>query len=74
MRNLRAILFVAITVASIAPLYADDGWVGKTIIVKKKDLRFGHTDPKTKEQIYVGTLTQMDYLVQIGRASCRERV
>ena len=64
MRCVRSSLLVAMFVASAAPVRADDSWAGKTIIVKKKDLRFGHTDPKTKEQIYFGTLTQMDYVVR----------
>ncbi len=57
---LKSLLFLAFAV----PVLAEDTWVGKIVVITKKDARFGHTDPKTKEQVYFGTLTQMDYVVR----------
>jgi tetratricopeptide (TPR) repeat protein len=53
-----------LTLVAIASVHADDPWVGKTIIVKKNGVQFGHTDPKTGKQVLLGVLTRMDYVVR----------
>jgi len=42
---------------------ADDSWVGRIVVMKEPGVKFGYTDPKTEEQVYVGTLDRMSYRV-----------
>jgi tetratricopeptide (TPR) repeat protein len=69
MNSLRIALVAALCALIAAPAFAEDGWVGKIVVVTKKDARFGFTDPNTKEQVVLGTLTQMDYVVRGEQAS-----
>lgn len=64
MLKFRITLGVFFLFVAIASVRADDAWVGKTIIVKKNGIQFGHTDPKTGKQVLLGVLTRMDYVVR----------
>jgi tetratricopeptide (TPR) repeat protein len=44
------------------PTYADDSWVGKTVLVKKTNIRIGHTDDNDRE-VFVATLQYLAYKV-----------
>jgi tetratricopeptide (TPR) repeat protein len=65
MRSPRCILAVLIlTLAVASSAHADDSWVGKKIIIKGDNVKFGQTDPKTNEQVYFGELKLVDYTVR----------
>src|SRR5262245_3907837 len=69
MKPFRIAFMAALCAGAAAPLFAEDGWVGKVVVVTRKDARFGFTDPNTKEQVVLGTLTQMDYVVRGEQAN-----
>ncbi len=55
------IAFILFAVPSL--VRADDSWVGRVVIMKETGVKFGHTDPKSGEETYLGTLNQMFYKV-----------
>jgi tetratricopeptide (TPR) repeat protein len=64
MRTIRRICLIAL-LAFALPSFAraDDSWVGKVVIMKEPGVKFGYTEPKTGEEVYLGTLDHMHYKV-----------
>src|SRR5262249_48635364 len=64
MNTLRLLLGCGLSVALLAPaaLAQQKSWVGKTILTKKNDIKFGYTDDNGRQR-NLGTLQCVDYRV-----------
>jgi tetratricopeptide (TPR) repeat protein len=62
MMPLRLAFVATISVVAASVAAAQQGWVGKTIITKKDDIKIGHTGEDGR-QIYIGELDGINYKV-----------
>jgi len=64
MRTTHRTCLIALLVFALPNLArADDSWVGRVVVMKETGVKFGHTDSKTGQEVYVGTLDKMMYKV-----------
>jgi tetratricopeptide (TPR) repeat protein len=62
-RHVGAVVCCLLVVLS-APARQTGSWVGQTVIVKRNGVQYGHTDPRTGQQVYFGELKDLDYKVE----------
>jgi tetratricopeptide (TPR) repeat protein len=57
-------LTLLLPLAAAAPAHAGDDWTGKFVLLKGgKDVKIGHTDAKTGQQVYLAALDLLHYRV-----------